>query len=288
MEGIDFEYLMATYHWGVSADEAGRKYDEEVIRTLDGIEETHGISYKIRLLGYDRQYNMEFPPELRALISKRNPELKIESPTDIYSEEFVPRKIVMARRGRRVSHYLRTRRGNWTRNHLLVLKKRGDVEYYWMGMSYSPRKEEDEIISYLGELAERGEGSLRDLLHELKQRDSEGGRERRMIDTFIDSGKLKGHFRKEVSLGKGPFSTAIIDLICEEEESDAVWVIEAKTRLNYEALGQVIVYSHLFKSDNPSAHIKRGIVCEWSRQAIYDACKKDGIEVFIVGATKTH
>ncbi|MBT9149290.1 MAG: hypothetical protein DDT28_00713 [Dehalococcoidia bacterium] len=160
------------------------------------------------------------------------------------------------------------------------------MKYYWQGRNLY-RTEEDEIMPYLGELAERGEDSARDLLHKLKQKDSEAGKEGRMVKKFMDSGILKGHFRKEVILDRGHFglSRAIIDLIC--EESDAVWVIEAKTRLSYEALGQVIVYSHLFKNDNPSAHIKRGIICERRDEVIYDACKKESIEVFLVG-NKNH
>ena len=69
-----------------------------------------------------------------------------------------------------------------------------------------------------------------------------------------------------------------IDCVCIVKSS--AWVIEAKERLNYEAVGQVNVLSYLFSRDYPQFSIKKAIVCERTDPLIESFCKEFNIAVF--------
>lgn len=76
-----------------------------------------------------------------------------------------------------------------------------------------------------------------------------------------------------------------IDLVFEKE--DETWLIEAKNILNYKALGQVLSYKGLYlqKVFSPKT-VKLGIVCEKSDPDIEQACKRQGIKIFVLGKVK--
>ena len=58
------------------------------------------------------------------------------------------------------------------------------------------------------------------------------------------------------------------------------WIIEGKKKLNYEAIGQVLVYSDLFIEDNPIfSEVRKAIVCEETDPVLEATCKKYNIEI---------
>ena len=113
-----------------------------------------------------------------------------------------------------------------------------------------------------------------------------------ILDRFIKSGVLKGKFEREVRIGRRIFEEEIegrkavfdwrkpIDAVCRSVSE--TWILETKKRLNYEALGEVIVYSVLYKNAHPDEKVRLGIVCEEVDGDIAEACDKNGVSVFQV------
>ncbi len=62
------------------------------------------------------------------------------------------------------------------------------------------------------------------------------------------------------------------------------WVLEGKDEPNHTAIGQVLVYSDLFKEDYPMfENVNMGIVCKEPSPLNEPTCNKLGISVFIGG-----
>ncbi|RLI76236.1 hypothetical protein DRP05_13270 [Archaeoglobales archaeon] len=72
-----------------------------------------------------------------------------------------------------------------------------------------------------------------------------------------------------------------VDYICIVGNNTA-WIIEGKEKLNYEAIGQVGVYSCLFSKDYPQFTVKKAILCEESDPLLESCCKEFGIAVFVL------
>lgn len=87
--------------------------------------------------------------------------------------------------------------------------------------------------------------------------------ERELIDKLIKEKLGKGKARFEVNVGRKR-----IDMVFEKE--DEIWLVEAKKRLNFEALGQFF----------PKKALKLGIVCEDGDSEIEEACRGQGVKVF--------
>jgi len=108
--------------------------------------------------------------------------------------------------------------------------------------------------------------------------------EKQLLNELIEKGLLgKGEAKFEVNVGtKEP---KYVDLVFEKE--DETWLIEAKSILNYEALGQILSYKELYlqKCVSPE-NIKLGIACEKSDPDIEQACKRYGIKIFVLGEVK--
>ncbi len=66
------------------------------------------------------------------------------------------------------------------------------------------------------------------------------------------------------------------------ERGDLIWVFEVKTRLNAEALGQVLIYHQLFSEDYPQFEVKKGIICKASDDLIKPVRGNYHVKVFIV------
>lgn len=76
-----------------------------------------------------------------------------------------------------------------------------------------------------------------------------------------------------------------IDLVFEKE--DEIWLIEAKKKLNYEALGQILTYQKLYHLYlRSSKNVKLGIVCEETDPDIEAVCKEHNIYVFVLKEAK--
>lgn len=107
-----------------------------------------------------------------------------------------------------------------------------------------------------------------------------------LIELFINSGIIQGSFEREVKVGSSIWSIEgkvldwrkIIDLVC--YTTNCVWIIEAKKELNFEAIGQVIVYSTLYAENDPTKVIKKGIICYATDEDLIRVCRKNGITVF--------
>lgn len=103
------------------------------------------------------------------------------------------------------------------------------------------------------------------------------------------SGSMKGTKAKEVDAIclEGPDSRIVkpkdpLDYMEKEvpKEVKDVWVFEIKETLNPGAVGQVIIYSHLFSIDYPRFNVKKGIICEFWDPLIVPICEELDIRVF--------
>lgn len=63
-----------------------------------------------------------------------------------------------------------------------------------------------------------------------------------------------------------------------------VWVVEIKPKLNYEAVGQAIVYSDLFEEDHPELGTPKVaiVVCDYGDPLIENTLRKLGIKVVVL------
>ena len=114
-----------------------------------------------------------------------------------------------------------------------------------------------------------------------------------ILEAFIKSNTLKGRFYKKVRIGKtdlycdatGRMSQRsgriIIDAIC--KENDVVRIIEVEKQLTYTAIGQAIVYAHLYGKENPNSTPIPTIVCFLADEDFLEACEKYAIDVYFCG-----
>ncbi len=66
------------------------------------------------------------------------------------------------------------------------------------------------------------------------------------------------------------------------EMPECVWVVEAKPRLNCEALGQVLLYGDLYETEDSEKPVKLAIVCYELDAEVLTSCHKRCITVFQV------
>lgn len=101
---------------------------------------------------------------------------------------------------------------------------------------------------------------------------------------LIDDRCYKKTLQKNLSSKYGflpSLSVMFVDFLVLSEGSN--WVIEGKKKLNYEAIGQVLVYNDLLKEDYLGlGEIKKGIACFEGDERLEPTCKKLGIEVFVL------
>jgi hypothetical protein len=105
--------------------------------------------------------------------------------------------------------------------------------------------------------------------------------EKELLDKLVESGQLgegKAEFEVNVSENLHP---KYVDMIYETENE--IWLIEAKDKLNYEAIGQILTYQQSYSNKyNPNKKIKLGIVCNKSKENLERTCKEEGIKVFLL------
>jgi len=205
---------------------------------------------------------------------------------EVYETHFKPRARILNKRiGARLPRCLRSRggRGHYYITGVVAVLKNGLIEWFTCYESCKDRFEsygQDRDIGFLKFVLDLGPSVLEDLC---RIPDAfEGKSETQLIDKFIKSGLLKGEFDLEAKVGKefsGPFDyRKSIDVICHSTEG--VWVIEAKKALNYEALGEVVVYASLFAKEHPTDRVMMGIICLELDREILDVCMSLGIVVF--------
>jgi hypothetical protein len=109
-----------------------------------------------------------------------------------------------------------------------------------------------------------------------------------LIDEFIKTNPLQGRLEREVKIGSMIFTNKqgntfdwrkAIDLVCYTDS--ITWIIEVKPKLDWEAFGQVIAYTHIFNKEQPNAHIQKGIVCEEVDPEINAICDEFDIKILI-------
>jgi len=99
--------------------------------------------------------------------------------------------------------------------------------------------------------------------------------ERELLDRLVKEKLGEGKAEFEVSVRRKQ-----IDMVFEKE--DEIWLVEAKEKLKFEALGQVLTYEKLYQGQfSPKKALKPGIVCEEGDSEIEEACRSQGVKVFI-------
>jgi hypothetical protein len=244
----------------------------EVIKILELIKSKHGIDYEV------------FGIRSEVISGNRYVDEKHEK--EIYETHFKPRARILNKRiGAPLPKCLRSRggRGHYYIAGVVAVLRNGLVEWFTCYESCRDRfkmYDEDLNIGFLKAVLDVGLPLLEDLCKPLEP--SQKKSEAELIEKFIKSDILKGKFCLEVKVGSqvsGPFDyRKSIDLLCHGEKE--TWVIEAKERLNYEALGEVITYAHLYAKEHPSEEIRMGIICSELDEEILETCKFYGITVF--------
>jgi len=246
----------------------------EILRLLETVKASCGVPYEVREIphqpGPDSNYRVVEESEERT----------------IYEKDFLPRKgVLRCRSGESLNRLLRTRSKRFCLAGTVAVTRDGLVE--WFSSFAAPFREFDKNDPALGFLKALQEGGPA-LLEELTPPVEKGGPELRIIDTFVSSGTLEGNIEREVRIGGSVLEVAggrhdwrkSIDLVC--KTSQATWIIEGKTRLNYEALGGILTYATLYEEEYPTEIIKRAIVCGITDEDVLKACKKYGVTVFQV------
>jgi len=139
--------------------------------------------------------------------------------------------------------------------------------------------------------------------------------ERRILQRLIDSKRLKGFFVIEFRLISGERIDALcienpsegyadcvpgptefsatakkftLDAIARGKEGDTIWIIEVKDEGDLKhALGQVLVYGHVFSKEHPKYNVKKAILCNKEKnyrnmEVIRDICKEQDIVLFVI------
>jgi len=101
---------------------------------------------------------------------------------------------------------------------------------------------------------------------------------------IVDKIWYRMYLQEQLSRTKG-FGVAgkivFADCLVVSKDFSSNWVIEIKERLNYEAIGQVLVYKDLLEEDYPwLGSLKMGIACLYGDNRLEPTCEKYGIEVF--------
>ena len=100
---------------------------------------------------------------------------------------------------------------------------------------------------------------------------------------FLALDIIKGNYSYEVpvskkSLGYPFLGSRRVDLVISSDDTD--WIIEVERKLNYEAIGQVLVYATLWRINNPHKKIAKAIVTEYADKELLEVAKILNIKVF--------
>ena len=236
------EAKLKVSHWlRYYAPNFDKQIDEEIKRLLAEVERAWDLRHEIL--------------ELRLVPSKLNgqpfPDCAHEE--EIYKRDFLPRKNVLkARTGTSLRDQLRSNSGRFNLAGTVVIVSQSGIEWLCPPYGRDPQfgMDSDSRSDFLKAAVERGPEFLRELCPPV----TKGQPEAQLIDLFLSHRALDGEVRREVPIGGHRFPTEFgtfdwrksINLVI--ETPDCVWVIEAKPRLNCEALGQVLLYGDLYEA----------------------------------------
>lgn len=214
---------------------------------------------------------------------------------EIYREIFLPNRVMLKKRtGKKITE-LKSNKGNVYLNGVLaVFSNSGEILYFEQSWNK---------LKLLENLLKEGESYLNKIIDENLSKISKNLPEDRLVIDFIKQAKdygLSGEIRREYPLVKplktnskdekiqkfmksfSHISAKFIDIL--HENSDGTYdVIEAKVRLNWQALGQAVGYRKLFSDLNkiPMEKVNAKIVCRESDGFIEDICRSLNIQVII-------
>lgn len=209
---------------------------------------------------------------------------------ELYERDFRPRAAVLKQRtGEPVRKLLRSNSGGYFLAGTVAITKNGQVEWLASYATPLPRYDQDATLGFLKALLDHGP----QLLVQLTPPVSKGAPELRILDAFIASRLLDGEYQREVRVGKRRFHAPggemdwrkSIDLVCKSHQE--TWILEAKVKLNYEALGEVLTYGVLYTPEHPEEQTKLGIICVGLDEDILESCKALRVAVFQIMGDKT-
>lgn len=104
------------------------------------------------------------------------------------------------------------------------------------------------------------------------------------VDKELKHSNNKEDFKKYAEQVYKRGTSKKIDIVIECDNE--IWLIEGKQRLSAHALGQILVYEHLYlenpKNKEKKKEIKLGICCRYDDPLVTDVCRKYHVKVFIV------
>ena len=230
------------YYYTTMEDDFGLK--PTVIPLLEEVKRKHGVVYRALTVS-GKEENEHYQ-----LFSSRS-------------------RVLNKRTGRKVRDELASRSGNPVLFQTIAVMERDAPEFYVKGdkgcfefLSAVLAKGEE----YLQQLFERDERILHgDVVKEFKESKLVDGEFRenhqvgikRIEERFKAGEYTSSQYEFAINVG-----TKRIDLICEAQRE--TWIFEAKTGFTSDsveqALGQILIYEHLFTEDNPSATIRKGAI----------------------------
>jgi hypothetical protein len=244
--------------------------DSAILRLLNSIREKHGIDFQIidatGLSVQSKLYDQFFndPPSARL----------------IYQRLGVP-----------PSRLFRTNGKGPPRLRGTIAVARGDSIQWCLGGEYVGATE---VKSFLGEVLDRGLAAVE---NRFRLTDKYIDEEQMLRHRFIEAGVIKGDFvtdQVELQLGnalKGMSRVSTItlkypDLVCRDLSTGMDWVFEIEKSLNYQAIGQVILYEFLYHIEYPGKIAQKAIICQNGTADFFAACICNNIQVFFIPESK--
>lgn len=108
-----------------------------------------------------------------------------------------------------------------------------------------------------------------------------------LLEEFMAAGTVVGEYRPREPLGRAFLDRGEIanlrlaDAVCVTGDS-LDWVFEVKMELNYMALGQALVYRHLYELDNPDRKAQAGIICSGAPADLLAVAGNLDVRVFVL------
>ncbi len=256
-----------------------KEIHEQILQLLAQIKSKDGIDYEIiNLRMIKNQYSQDSYADE-------------QHEKEIYESHFKPRaRLLHQRVGESIRRALRSRSGGYFVAGIIAIIKNTQVEWFTYGTEFKQYDPNSSELAFLKALLARGYpllGYLCAPTEKAKKHESD------LIDRFIESRTLNGAFEREFKIGNQVVTVEgyeksidfrkSVDLVYQTNET--VWIIEAKTKLNYEALGQVLTYGALYEEQYNKTP-QMGIVCTIINGEVLKACKRYGVTVFEVNESQ--
>lgn len=229
--------------------------DRSIRELLDRVRKTHGIDFReIDSNGRERQ-------------------------EQLYKEHFAPvavARLLSARMGQRVEAALKAKGGAVYLRGVVALARDGVIQWF--------AAEAIQASRFLERLLSEGNA----LINEIEGRTgSYADLETMLLEKFIADRTITGEYRRGEPLGRSFLERGeitnlrVADAVCVTGDS-VDWAFEVKVELTYTALGQALVYKHLYELDNPDRKAQAGIICSGAAADILAVAENLDVRVFVV------